>query len=73
MDANAATAPTTTPTTTLTQIDARNLKLLLDVAASRGTWKASEMTQVGSIYDKVAAAAADTTATTDDQQPTTVA
>ena len=56
------TQPTTTEQT-LNPTDLKNVLLLLDVAASRGAFKAGEMSQVGSIYDRVqtclAAAAAE--------------
>ena len=52
----------------LTSTDLRNLVLLLDVCSARGVWKASEMSQVGAIYDRLTAAAADAAGTEPNQQ-----
>lgn len=37
----------------LTIADMASLKSLLELAASRGTFKAAEMSQVGIVYDKL--------------------
>lgn len=40
---------------TLTIADLASIKTLLDAACTRGAFKAAEMTQVGSLYDKLSA------------------
>ena len=46
----------------LTIADMASLKGLLEAACTRGAFKASEMSTVGTVYDKLAAFVADSTA-----------
>ena len=39
--------------TQLTVADIANIKTLLEAACARGAFRASEMSQVGSVYDKI--------------------
>ena len=45
-----------TETKQLGATDLRNVLLLLEVSTNRGAWKASELSQVGAIHDRIVAA-----------------
>jgi len=44
------------PQPPMSATDLRNVLLLLEVSTSRGAWKASELSQVGAIHDRIVAA-----------------
>lgn len=43
----------TPDTTELTVSDLANIRQIIDIATSRGAFKANEMTQIGPVYDKL--------------------
>ena len=47
------TSPPTQPNTDLTIADLRNLGTIIDVASSRGAFRANEMATVGLMYNKL--------------------